>query len=255
MGLLETLITEGLNSTGEGYYSNFNLFPTPFFGPTKLDTKTRYLQLAFNGDINTARGIIPFLPKSERIFVEAGTPFIKRYGKQGIQEIASMWGGIVVADIKTVDGATQEVKMAVDAGAHAVTVVGAASKETLNLFVKECKKLGAFSMIDMIGVPDPLKAIRKLEEPPTVAILHLGRDEETSRGKSIQYTHVNRIKSKYDVLISAAGGVGLKESRSAIFNGANIVVVNIVGPSDPWKGINVTEDVPGLANEFLKTIE
>ncbi|MCJ7717917.1 MAG: hypothetical protein MUO54_15555, partial [Anaerolineales bacterium] len=71
----------------------------------------------------------------------------------------------------------------------------------------------------------------------------------------IQFRHVNRVRSKFDVLISAAGGVGIKEARSAIFNGANIVVANLVHPSDPWKGIATTIDVAAMAQEFLTTIE
>ena len=61
--------------------------------------------------------------------------------------------------------------------------------------------------------------------------------------------------SKFDVLISAAGGVDLKESRSAIFNGANIVVVNLVSAGDPWVGIKYDDDVAEMARQFLKTIE
>jgi pentose-5-phosphate-3-epimerase len=70
----------------------------------------------------------------------------------------------------------------------------------------------------------------------------------------IRYRQINRIRSKYDCLISAAGGVDLREARSAIFNGANIVVVNIVQPGDIWTGIQTTEDITAIANEFLETI-
>jgi len=91
--------------------------------------------------------------------------------------------------------------------------------------------------------------------PPDVVVLHLGRDEEATRGKVIQYRHVNRVRSKFDVLISAAGGVDLKEARSAIFNGANIVVANLVRPGDPWTGISTDTDVAEMAQEFLTTIE
>jgi hypothetical protein len=57
------------------------------------------------------------------------------------------------------------------------------------------------------------------------------------------------------VLISAAGGVDIKEARSAIFNGANIVVVNLVLPGDVWTGIPTDGDVGAMASEFLSTIE
>ena len=253
-GIIEDFITEAMKSEGltVGVPS---LYKVKDFSPKKLSGKERYLQIAFNGDIDSARQIIPQLPKSERIFIEAGTPFIKKYGEEGIKEIASLWGGLIVADIKTVDGAADEVAMCQQAGAHAATVIGGAPTETIDSFISSCQKLNVYSMIDMIGVKDPLAVIRKLKTPPNVVILHKGRDEESTRGKVIEYRHVNRIKSKYDVLISAAGGVDLGGSRSAIFNGASIVVVNMVTKNDSWNGINETDDVAGLANEFLETIK
>jgi 3-keto-L-gulonate-6-phosphate decarboxylase len=85
-------------------------------------------------------------------------------------------------------------------------------------------------------------------------VIHRGRDEENTQGKMIEYRQVNRIRSKFDTLISAAGGVDLREARSAIFNGANIVVANIVHPSDGWTGIRTTDDISAIAHKFLETI-
>ena len=111
------------------------------------------------------------------------------------------------------------------------------------------------SMIDMLCTKDPLRVLMRLQKPPDVVVLHRGRDEEGTRGKLIQYRHVNRVRSKFDVLISAAGGVDVKEARSAIFNGANIVVANLVRPGDPWTGIPTDSDVGAMAQQFLATIE
>jgi bifunctional enzyme Fae/Hps len=220
-----------------------------------LEQKGRYLQIAFNDSLSEAMQIIPQIPRSDRIFIEAGTPFIKREGVNGIRMIKMVWGGTVVADLKTADGAAEEVALAFNAGAGAATVIGSASTETMDLFIAACKKLGMISMIDMIGVDDPLKVLFHLKERPDVVVLHKGRDEETTRGKVIKYKHINRIKSKYDCLISAAGGVDLHEAASAIFNGANIVVVNIVTNADPWTGIQNDDDIAEVAEQFLKTIE
>jgi len=219
-----------------------------------LDRKTRYLQIAFNDDLSAVNRILPLIPKSDRILIEVGTPFIKREGSDGIRRIAELWQGKIVADLKTMDGAAEEVELAHNAGASAATVLGSASKETLELFIKRCKELGLDSMIDMIGIEEPLKVLLKLRNIPDVVILHKGRDEETTRGKMIKYKHVNKIRSKYDVMISAAGGVDLKEARSAIFNGATIVVVNIITKEDPWTGIRTDQDVAEVAEQFLKTI-
>lgn len=220
-----------------------------------LDHKTRYLQVAFNYDLEMVRRILPTIQPSERIMIEAGTPFIKREGAAGIKAIRGMWDGHLVADLKTVDGALGEVDMVREAGATAATVLGSSPPEALDLFIERCTELGMNSMIDMLGVSDPLKSLRQLRRPPEVVVLHLGRDEEGTRGKVIQYRHVNRVRSKFDVLISAAGGVDLKQARSAIFNGANIVVANLVKPGDPWTGISTEIDVAEMARQFLTTIE
>lgn len=220
-----------------------------------FEKNVRYLQIAFNYDFRLVMRILPGIVKNPRILIEAGTPYIKREGLVGIRRIRTLWGGQVVADLKTVDGAMGEVEMVRSAGATAATVLGSSPIESLDFFVDCCTRLRMASMIDMLGVHDPLKVLLQLRKPPDVVVLHLGRDEEHTRGKMIQYRHVNRIRSKFDVLISAAGGVDLKEARSAIFNGADIVVANLVRPEDPWGGIRTDGDVAGIARKFLETIE
>jgi 3-keto-L-gulonate-6-phosphate decarboxylase len=173
----------------------------------------------------------------------------------GLRYIRRLWPGMLVADMKVADGAIGEVFMARSAGANAITVLGNAPMETLNLFINECRRLNMISMIDMIAVKDPLNTMRQLKSPPDVVVLHLGRDEETTRGKLIQYRHVNRINSKFSTLISAAGGVDVRGARSAIFNGANIVVVNVVQANGNLKGISTDEDIGLMARKFLETIE
>jgi 3-keto-L-gulonate-6-phosphate decarboxylase len=96
--------------------------------------------------------------------------------------------------------------------------------------------------------------MRPLKKQPSVVIIHRGRDEEGNPAKMIRYRHINRVRSKYDVLISAAGGVDLREARSAVFNGANIVVANLVRPGDGWNGIGVDEDITEVSKAFLYTI-
>jgi bifunctional enzyme Fae/Hps len=219
-----------------------------------LDDKNRFLQIAFNYDARMVAQLLPRIPPSDRILIEAGTPYIKREGMAGIRYIRRLWRGLIVADIKVTDGALDEVQMVRAAGANAVTVLGNAPRETLNLFLEACRNYGLISMIDMIGVEDPLKVIRRLSKPPDVVVLHLGRDEESTRGKLIQYRHVNRIRSKFPVLISAAGGVDIKQARSAIFNGANIVVANIIQPGGIWRGISAVANIGEMAQMFLDTI-
>ncbi len=232
--------------------------PNPLAGhgmePVAFDNNSRYLQLAFNNDLRTAQFVIPRVIRDPHIMLEAGTPFIKREGMAGVRAIANLAPGMVVADMKVADGAEDEVGMAKLAGARAITVLGSSPVETLRLFIETCKRLGMVSMIDMLGVEDPLEVMRPLHTSPDVVVIHRGRDEESNRAKMIRYRHISRIRSKYDVMISAAGGVDLREARSAVFNGANIVVVNVVKPEHSWNGIRTTDDIAALTAQFLETI-
>jgi len=221
---------------------------------TGYTEKEKYIQIAFNNDLNSAYRIIPNLPHTNKIWIEVGTPLIKREGIRGISAIRAIWGGKIVADLKTIDGAVEEVRLAYSAGASGATVLGSSTIETLDNFIEECDRLGIDSMIDMIGVESPLKVLRKIKRKPKIVILHKGRDEENTRGKRIPYKEINRIKSKYDVLIAAAGGLDIKEAASAIFNGANIVIVNIVSYGSPWRGIVDDNNITKMVYEFLKII-
>ncbi len=223
--------------------------------PARLENGERYLQLAFNDDWGLAMRTLPAIARSDRILIEAGTPYLKREGMAGIHNIRRQWAGPIVADTKTTDGGAEEVAMVREAGANAITALGSSPTETLDRFIAACDASGIDSMLDMLGVADPLRVLMRLKRPPRVVVLHRGRDEESTRGKVIQYRHVNRLHSKFDVLISAAGGVDLREARSAIFNGANIVVVNIVPRGKPWAGISSDEDVGEMSRKFLATIE
>lgn len=224
-------------------------------GHQKLESGKHYLQLAFNEDVRQMRSVLPGIVRSERILIEAGTPYLKREGMGGLRAIRALWPGHIVADLKASDGGAEEAEMAHGSGATAATVLGNSPAETLNRFIAACRRLGMASMIDMLGAGDPLRVLMQLKLPPDVVVLHRGRDEEGTRGKVIQYRHVTRLRSKFDVLISAAGGVDLREARSAVFNGASIVVVNVVSPGKPWQGIPADGDVGGMARSFLATIE
>ncbi|MFA5828615.1 MAG: orotidine 5'-phosphate decarboxylase / HUMPS family protein [Candidatus Shapirobacteria bacterium] len=215
-----------------------------------LDRRQKYLQVALNSTINEAMRVIDRLPVSERVILEAGTPFIKRYGLSAIRDVRAAWAakwwgqkGIpyVVADLKTMDRGSTEVMMAREAGASAVVALGQSPLETINSFVDSCAKLGVDSMLDMMNVEAPVKVLRRLKKLPDVVILHRGVDEEDfNRDKPVPYIQINKIRSSFDVMISIAGGDTIREVKRAIFNDADIVVV--------WRDLSLVE-------EFLKEVK
>ncbi|KKP87053.1 MAG: 3-hexulose-6-phosphate synthase [Candidatus Roizmanbacteria bacterium GW2011_GWA2_35_8] len=172
-----------------------------------------------------------------------------------LREIRRYWRGQICADLKINDGAYGEVLMAKDAGATSVTAMGNSSKETLQIFVDSCKKLGIISVIDMMNNQNPLKTLWKSNVVPAVVFIHRGRDEENAFGKILQYKDVAKIKGKWDIEVGVAGGIDERELQSAIFNSADIVVVNIVQPGSPWKGIVFDENFNTSLQRFLRFVE
>ena len=215
-----------------------------------LDKKKKYLQVALNNTLEEANSILYRLPQSDRILLEAGTPFIKQYGIESIRFLKSLRPeSYIVADLKTMDRGDTEAMFAKLAGASAAIALGLAPIETINVFVDSCKKLGLDSMVDMMNVDYPIKILRQLKKMPDVVLLHRGVDEENyNKSKPVPYIQINKIRASYDVMISIAGGDTIREVQRAIFNDANIVVV--------WKEFYKATDNTGIiAEEFLKVIK
>ena len=218
-----------------------------------LSRKLRYIQIAFNHTSNEVHRILPQIPHDPRIIIEAGTPYIKREGAAGIRFIRRFWPGIVVADLKVTDGAYEEVNLAIRSGANAVTASGTAPIETLDFFNETCKSFNIYSMIDMLGQENPLKHLMRLKTKPDAVVIHKGRDEEANPRSIIRFKDINKIRSKFDVLVSVAGGLDQVSTRKAYFNGADIAILNIVKPLDKNKGILDTTNfriaVPSVLQE------
>lgn len=225
-----------------------------------LSGKKHYLQIALNSTREDAYSIISSLPASDRITIEAGTPLIKEYGADIISDLKHQWENkmrfsnvvenqaYVVADLKCMDRGETEVEIAASHGASAAIALGLAPIETLNIFIDVCEKEKIDSMIDMMNVDKPYQILRKLKKLPTVVILHRGVDEEKYSDKMLPIHMINKIKGAFNVLVSIAGGDTPREIQSAVFNGADIVVV--------WKNFyEASSDTKNLAETFLKEIK
>lgn len=156
----------------------------------------------------------------------------------------------IVADLKCMDRAFAEVQAAAAAGASAVTCLGLAPLETINLFIKKCNEIRIDSVLDMMNVEYPFEVLSHLRNLPKIVMLHRGADEgELNKEKEMPYQEIERIKSTYDnILIATAGGETIDEVTDGFFNGADIVVV--------WRMFNENpQKIASLANEFLREIK
>lgn len=212
-----------------------------------LNYREKYLQIAFNKSLAEVQRMIKFLPRSDRILVEAGTSFIKNYGEEGIRVLRQLWGGYVVADLKCMDRGETEVAIAADSGASGATVLGLAPIPTIDNFIAACVEYKIDSIVDMLNVEFPIEVLSKLKEQPTVVLLHRGVDEAIHKTREIPYQHIARIIGTYHVLIAVAGGESSREVRRAFFNDAHISIV--------WQEFaNNPQRVREIAEEFLKEV-
>ncbi|UMX47855.1 MAG: orotidine 5'-phosphate decarboxylase [Candidatus Nealsonbacteria bacterium DGGOD1a] len=226
----------------------------------KLNSRTKYLQIALNGNLDDAERIIRQLPASERIIIEAGTPLIKQFGIDAAARLNYWWqkkliaAGIdapayIVADMKTIDRGATEARMAAGTGASAAIAAGLAPIETLNSFIGECEILGIDAMIDMMNVEYSLNILRQLKKQPAVVVLHRGVDELTfNKEKQIPYHEIQRIKGNYNIMLAIAGADTPRETQRSFFNGADIAVV--------WKNFYAADsNTVAIAQEFLRQIK
>ncbi|MFA5052196.1 MAG: orotidine 5'-phosphate decarboxylase / HUMPS family protein [Patescibacteria group bacterium] len=219
-----------------------------------LDRRKKYLQIAFNRSLTEVQRMVSALPASDRIIVEAGTPFVKEYGSQGIAMLHQWWSerlghsGYVVADMKCMDRGTTEVLAAARAGASAVTCLGLAPLETIREFIERCRAAGVDSMVDMLNVEFPFEILQHLGKQPDIVVLHRGVDEASdNRERMLPHHLINRIKATYPVLISLAGGETVREVQRTVFNGADITVM--------WRLIyDSPESTTQLADQFLSMV-
>jgi 3-keto-L-gulonate-6-phosphate decarboxylase len=221
-----------------------------------LNRRLKYLQIAFNRSVSEAEEVIAMLPVSEKVIIEAGTPFVKQHGQNGIRALKDCWSrrlqkpGYIVADLKCMDRGAREVVAVASVGANAATCLGLAPIDTINEFIVGCENAGIDSMIDMMNIEFPFEILQKLKKLPAVVVLHRGVDEnERNKEKQISYNQIRQIKRTYgSVLISVAGGETQRDVVRTFFNDSDIAVV--------WRSFcEASEHTTKLAQDFLKLVK
>jgi bifunctional enzyme Fae/Hps len=210
--------------------------------------KPPYLEVALDiPDWRRIEGIVRALPRSDALIIEAGTPLIKRYGVEVVQKIHQLRPEtVVVADLKTLDTGNLEARMAGDATADVIGFSALAPLKTMEKFIEECKKVGAFSLMDTLNVADPKAVLEKLKVKPDIVELHRAIDVE--QAERAEWGDIKGIKEMCGnkILVGVAGGVRIDTVDKALKAGADIVVVG--------RAITGAKDVTGAARAFLQKL-
>lgn len=233
-----------------------------------------YIQVALDHpSIEHHKKVVPQLPKSDRIILEIGTPFLKKYGVESIREIRELAKDMfIVADLKTLDVGKLEVDFAFDATADGVVASGLAAASSIDKFILEAQRLGIHAFVDTMEVEDPIAKLRSLKQIPDVVILHRAIDVEQGGGNTDEaqrkrWSIVPKIKELYAdkkkasgkdrVLIAVAGGIEPSSARYALEMGADIIIVGrfITSAQDVKNATRrILNVLPGYSDIDLKRI-
>ena len=203
-----------------------------------------YLQIALDlVDIEQLNSVLAQIPESEKILVEAGTPLIKKFGVQIISQILeSQPNRYIIADMKTLDVGFLEVQIAAEEKAQAVAISGLAASETINTALEESEKRKTDLILDLMNVKKPLDILNQITKQPDILLFHRGIDQENKEDHPWEL--IREIKGLFpQILVAVAGGLDLENSKKALSNGADIIIIG--------RAITQSSDVLASINQFL----
>lgn len=210
-----------------------------------------YLQIAIDApDLGVVEKVLNNVPRNDHLIIEAGTPLIKRYGLSVISKIREIRkDAFIVADLKTLDTGNLEARMAADATADAVVCSGLAPAATIEKFIEEARKVGIYSIIDMLNVENPAKLVAALKVKPDIVELHRGIDTETQSAEHAwgNIQEIKKAAAGKKLLVAVAGGVKVENVETALKGGADILVVG--------RSITNAKDIEGESRRFLQAMK
>jgi len=166
--------------------------------------------------------------RCEHVWIEAGTPLIKSWGRIAVRALKELSKCYVVADTKTMDVPYLEAKIVYSAGADAFTVLGVADEETLREAYMAKKEFEKGLIIDLIGVKDPFnRAVEVARYEPDVILLHVGISAQRLRGVTAEQLveEAARVKQEVGVKVGVAGGLKPGAIKQLVDRGIDVIVV------------------------------
>jgi len=207
-----------------------------------------YLQVALDlVDMGKVAQVLKELPENDHLIIEAGTPLIKKFGLGVLSEIRKLRpNAFIIADLKILDTGNLEARMAADATADAVVVSGLAPVSTMEKAIAEARKVGIYSIVDMLNVQNPAKVIASLKVKPDIVELHRAIDTDDA---AHAWGDIPAIKKAAGgkLLVATAGGVRVNVVKDALKAGADILVVG--------RAITASKDIGHAADEFLEQLD
>ena len=201
------------------------------------------LQLAY--DLGTYEELYPFMEEIEEAvdIIEIGTPVILREGVSQIENIKKRFPDkLIFADLKIMDAGKLEADIGFQAGADMVSVLGLASKKTIEAAKNSAIQWNRKIMIDMINLEEPIRKWADfIEMGMDYGCLHTAHDDVTDGKNTLEM--VEKFHEAHGgQQISVAGGIDPEKIRNLKSCQPEILVVGsyittAVAPSKAVKTI------------------
>lgn len=160
-------------------------------------------------------------------WLEAGTPLILAEGMHSVRALHRAFPDHpVVADLKIMDGGGLETRLAAEAGASWVVVMGRAHDATVRAVVREAHGRGVRVMGDVLGSTDYGAEAARMEALGVDAVIaHLGFDERGEHPEASVFDFLGRVVSRTRLPVQAVGGIRIEDLAALPRMGAPLVVV------------------------------
>ncbi|RIN30138.1 3-hexulose-6-phosphate synthase [Staphylococcus succinus] len=179
--------------------------------------------------------------------IEIGTSLIKDYGNVAIEKIKEVvTGSQILVDSKTIDEGAYEFNQAFKYGADIVTVMGAASYETLLACYEVTQQQGGTMMIDLLNL-DPTYIASITDFPQAIYLLHSSVDKQQSNQAVSEIMDFKQLYGHIQHL-AIAGGVDYNATQALAAQG--IVETVVVGSK-----ITNSESPIDTAKKFMEVLK
>jgi 3-hexulose-6-phosphate synthase len=157
--------------------------------------------------------------------LEIGTPLIIEEGLGALQKLKAKFPDkLFLADLKIMDAGHLEARSGFLRGADVVTVLGAADDSTIRGAIDAARECDGYLMADLIGLPDPAKRARRLQELGVDCVCVHTAYDRSSRGAS-PLSELEQVRAAITGSVAVAGGLRLENTEQVIAAGGNIMVV------------------------------
>ena len=183
--------------------------------------------------------------------IELGTPLLIRYGIDIISGIRRDYPEMkILADLKIVDAGAVESRLAFDAGADIVTVLGTAHQATLREAGEQAKGCGGRIMADLVTARDVDEAVRLARALDLAGVdficLHTAFDAQGWEDSGPIPERIDRVGAVVNQAgLAVAGGLNPRMIERLIPHEPDIVVVGsyVTGNADPGRAVRQIREI------------